>query len=263
MTDRLAAAKLWVDALTERSDERLAELANVLADDVQSVSPTGRAEGKEQVLASFGPSPLAGLFGQATWSEPAAAGDQVSLTCTFPPPAPLGGLTVDLGFDAGDRIVRVDTVMIPAPPPAATAIALTDVIRQAIDGALANGTPVVVAYVDGEGQPHLSLRGSVQVYSSDQLAMWIRNPQGGILAALPGNPHLALFYRDPASRTSYQFHGRGWVDSSEAARQTVFDNTPEVERNFDPQRKGVAVIVDLDRVEGRNAAGPLVMERGA
>src|SRR5207302_2045876 len=156
-----------------------------------------------------------------------------------------------------------DTTMIPAPPPAETAVHLTDTIAEALAAALANGTPVMVAYVDGEGRPQLSYRGTTQVLSEDQLGLWARNPEGGIVKALPNNPNVTLFYRDPATRTNYQFHGRGHVDDTPSIRGRIFDGSPEPERNFDPQRRGVAIVVDVDAVDGRDANGPIRMRRSA
>ena len=92
--------------------------------------------------------------------------------------------------------------------------------------------------VDATGQAQLSYRGSTQVFGSDQLAMWIRDPAGGLPSALPANPRLTLMYRDPAKRVTYQFYGRGRVVDDAAVRTTVFDSSPERERNFDPERRG-------------------------
>ena len=116
----------------------------------------------------------------------------------------------------------------------------------------------MVSYVDGDGQPGLSFRGSVQAYSDDQLAIWVRNPEGGILRGIAGNPKIALLYRDPEKQLSWVCHGRAQRDDSDGVRQTVYDNSPEAERDRDEDRKGVAVIIDLDRVIAR---GAVLMER--
>jgi hypothetical protein len=134
-------------------------------------------------------------------------------------------------------------------------------MRLAVNGALVNRTPITVAYVDRIGQPHLSLRGTTQVFSEDQLAIWIRNAEGGLLSAIESNPRLTLLYRDPATRTTYQFYGRGRSDRADETADHVYSNSPEVERNLDPQRRGIAVIIDLDKVEGRDASGAILMER--
>src|SRR5215207_9722691 len=129
-------------------------------------------------------------------------------------------------------------------------IELTEEIRATINGALANGTPVVVAYVDERGQPRLSFRGSTQVFGDDQLAIWVRNAEGGLPRALAANPRVSLLYRNPQPRMLLTFEGRGRFDDAEATRTAVYERSPEVERNFDPERKGLALIVDLDRVTG-------------
>jgi hypothetical protein len=183
------------------------------------------------------------------------------MTCTFTAGAPVGGLTVTVTVDADDRITLVESTIIPAGPPVATPIRITDTMADAVNGALMNGSPFIVAYVDGEGQPHLSLRGTVQAYSDDQLALWVRNPEGGLPAAIATQPHLALLYRD-ASPRSYQFHGRARVDNSDEVRDRVFESSPERERNFDPQRLGLAVVVDIDHIDGRDATGVILMDRG-
>jgi hypothetical protein len=53
-----------------------------------------------------------------------------------------------------------------------------------------------------------------------------------------------------------QFHGRARIAADEAERSRVFDSAPEREQAADPDRKGAAVIIDLDRVEGVLKFGP-------
>lgn len=132
---------------------------------------------------------------------------------------------------------------------------LTDEIKSDVNGALANGTPVVVAYVDVEGAPHLSFRGSTQAYGDDRLAIWVRDPEGGLLQAITANPRIALLYRDPATRRSYRFAGRAHIATDPAAVDTIYSNSPEIERSRDAERQGKAVLVDLDSVEGMGAQG--------
>ena len=261
MTDRFAAARLWADTLAEPTEDRRAELDGSLAEGITSSSPLGTTEGREEVLASLGASPIAPLFAQGRWSEPAVEGDTVTVSCTFPPAAPIGGVSVALTFDGADRVTRAETTIIPSPPPEPKPIDLSGPVADALAGALANGTPVTVAYVDSGGRPHLSLRGSTQALDAQRAAIWVRDPQGGIVRAVPGNPHVALFYRDPATRTSYQVSGRARIEADEAVRDAVYSASPEPERNLDPQQRGVAVVIDVDRVEGRDAGGPVLMVR--
>ena len=68
------------------------------------------------------------------------------------------------------------------------------------------------------------------------------------MKAIAENPRIALMYRK--ARLGWQFQGRAHVDDSEKVRATVYDNSHELERQRDPDRKGVAVIVALDLVAG-------------
>ena len=261
--DQIEAARRWAEALSRPTEENKAALAVALSDGVVSATPLGVTEGSTEVLAGFGRSPLAEPLARADWTEPVEDGDAVVMTATFLPSAPVGGLSLRFHFDDAGRIARAETGLLPAPPPKAVPIRVTDAMRASVNGALLNRTPVMVAYVDGRGQPHLSFRGSTQVFGDDQLAMWIRAPQGGLVSAIEHNPRLALFYRDPETRTAYQFHGRAHVERDPATVEKVYSNAPEPERNIDMQRQGVAVVVDLDRVEGRDADGPILMSRDA
>lgn len=131
-----------------------------------------------------------------------------------------------------------------------TELKLIPEIKEAVNGALANRTPIMVAYVDEDGQPSLSFRGSTQAYSDTQLAIWVRNPEGGLLKALANNNRVTLFYRDPEKRMTLQFRGRARIENDAATREKVYNGAPETERNADREQKGFALIVDLDRVDG-------------
>ena len=138
-------------------------------------------------------------------------------------------------------------------PPVITELKLSPALKETIDQALAHGRMLSVAYVSPDGRPELSFRGSVQAYSDTQLAIWVRDPAGGILKAVAGGrPHIALLYGElgPQSMAFVTFRGRGRVESSEAARRRVYDNSPEIERSMDKERKGVPLIIDLDSVDG-------------
>ena len=137
-------------------------------------------------------------------------------------------------------------------------IKLTDEMREALANALADRAPVILAYVAPDGQPNVSFRGTTQVHSDDQIAIWARNPEGGLLKGIAANPKIALLYRNPETRIAWQFQGRAHLEEDEQVRSTVYDSSPEVERNADPERKGKAILLDVDRVIQR---GQAIMER--
>ncbi len=66
-------------------------------------------------------------------------------------------------------------------PPILTELRLSEDMQRAVDTAFETLKPIVVSYVDENGAPQLSFRGSTQAHSETQLAIWVRNPEGRIL----------------------------------------------------------------------------------
>lgn len=131
-------------------------------------------------------------------------------------------------------------------------IELTEEMRERLSSALTDGYPVVAASVEASGYPKLSFFGSTQVYSSEQLAVWHRSPVGGLLDRIVEHPQMAFMYRHAVDRVAWQFYGRAHVDDSAETRERVYEAMPEIEKMLDAERKGRAVIIDVDRVVGRN-----------
>jgi hypothetical protein len=199
-------------------------------------------------------------MGLAEWADPLVDGDHVTIEAAFPPGLPVAGATVSLRI-AGGLIAELAQEFTPAPPAEPTALAVDDTMAALIDGALDNRTAVIVAYVDADGVPHVSPRGTVQVWSPDQLAIWIRDPNGGLLRAIATNPNLSCFYRDPKTRVAYELTGRARTTEDPDDRLRVFRQSPRVEQNLDPMMRGVAVVVDLDVVTGGGSGGRVNMRR--
>ena len=143
-----------------------------------------------------------------------------------------------------------------------TEMKLTDEIKNAVNTSYTSGKPMLFAYVDPDGQPSLSFRGSAHAHSDDQLAIWIRNPEGGLLKALNGgNNRITMMFRDPETRANIQFRGKGKLDNSEAMREKVYSSIPEAEQNADREKKGQPLIIDLDRVDGIMPGVRIAMRR--
>ena len=131
-------------------------------------------------------------------------------------------------------------------------IELTDEMRRRLASALADKCPVVAASVEADGSPKLSFYGSCQVFSKDQLAIWHRTPDSGLILRLGANSRMAFLYRHPTDRVSWQFFGRAGVVTDAATRNRIYDAMPEIEKLLDKERRGQAVVVDVDRVTGRD-----------
>jgi Pyridoxamine 5'-phosphate oxidase len=128
-------------------------------------------------------------------------------------------------------------------------LVLTPEIKDLVNNGLASGNPLLLAVVTPDNKPVLSFRGSTQVYSDDQLGLWIRNTAGGTIEAIRQNPNVAMMYRS-ATTPFLQFQGRAHIATDAAERNRVFENSPEREQKSDPERKGNAIIIDLDKAEG-------------
>jgi hypothetical protein len=258
--ERTSAVEAYQNALIKADDSSAAAVAEHLAPDIVVLTNFGGADGREAAVALLKEPRIAGFLGQARWSEPAAQGDTIVLTARLPATMPIGGLEFTIEFD-GTKIARVEQRMLPPATLDPVDVRLTDEIKQAINGALDNQTPMLLAYRDGSDQIHLSFRGTVQPYGDSQLALWARDPDAGLPRNIGPYPNVTLYYHDPATRTTYNFYGQARIESDATARTTIFDGSNVREQYMDYHRRGVAIVVDLDKVEGRGPTGRVLMVR--
>jgi hypothetical protein len=203
---------------------------------------------------------MTGVYRAAPWSTPAPDADGTVKVTADIGSGLLSSSTLTFFFNDQDQIKRIEQVN-KGGTPAPVTDRMPEFVKGIVNSALANNTPLIVAYTDEQGAPNLSLRGSTQAYSDTQLSMWVRHATGGMANALKKNPRMALMYRDPPARTNLSFEGRAHFESDEEVRQRVFDLAPEVEQKHDPGRIGAALIIDLDRVSGTTPRGGVRMVR--
>jgi hypothetical protein len=147
-------------------------------------------------------------------------------------------------------------------PPVLTELKLSEDMKKAINTAFERMKPIVISYIEN-GAPKLSYRGSTQAYSDTALAIWVRMPYGPILEGVKNNPAVALMYGDfrPDGRDFMVFRGKARLDKTEVARKRVYESAHPYEQSQDKERKGNAVIIDLDSVEGFFGGALLKMKR--
>lgn len=136
-------------------------------------------------------------------------------------------------------------------------VALTEEMAQLINNGLASGTPCILVTVLPDGYPNPSFRGSMMVFDPEHLAYWDRSLRGAI-ASFEQNPKAAMLFRDPVSKKSWRFYGDAELHRDGPIRDQVMARTPKQELDADPERKGVAVLIKVDRVIER---GQPIMER--
>ena len=132
---------------------------------------------------------------------------------------------------------------------------LTGEITAAIDGAALRGHPLAVAYVRDDGSPSVSFRGGTYVHSPTQLAIWARKRDSGLAAAIAERPRVSLvfFEMDGPGARYLAIEGRARV--APELDQEVYEAIIEPERQQDPERQGVAVVIDVDSVAGAGENG--------
>lgn len=118
---------------------------------------------------------------------------------------------------------------------------------EAINNALAEGRPCILATVDEDGTPNLGFKGSMMVFDKDHLAYWERT-QRTHLSNLRKKPNVAVLYYNPDRRLYVRFQGKATLYEEGPMRQEIMQRVvpPELER--DRERKGVGVLIEVHTV---------------
>jgi hypothetical protein len=255
-SERFRAAETYVKALRSGEATAAIRLNAMTADDVVAIVSdkeiTGKVAVLEHVTGDWPSTPALNLGG---YSDPTEESDGTYVVSgeLFNLGASPKALSFRFSFDANDRISRVEETYV-APPRLEPAKEIPLLVRAIINNALAIGRPIVVAYVDEDGRPNQSLRGSVQVFSPTQICFWAR-PGGHLADALAKNP----IYRDSSTRTTLIVKGTARVASDDATRLRVYELGPEVEPRHDPAMGGNAVIVDVAEIRGSTPQGAVTV----
>jgi pyridoxine/pyridoxamine 5'-phosphate oxidase len=138
-------------------------------------------------------------------------------------------------------------------------IALTEDMQTALNNALTDRLPCLVATASAEGMPDVSYRGSLMAFDDEHLAFWER-VKGETLANLEENPQAVVFYRNPQTRIGWRFYGTAQVLKDGEMREAIMERTHPFELGQDPERKGYAILIRVDRVRQGN---DVIMERDA
>jgi len=143
--------------------------------------------------------------------------------------------------------------MAAAPPPAPPPITAIDLLQfsEIVDNARTDGergqnTGVVATANDG--RPDVALKGSLMVLDADHLAWWERS-RAETEAAVRANPHAAVMVRNIVrDRRTLRFYGEARIVDDPALRARIWERVVQVEKDTDPEKNGVAVLVRVDRV---------------
>ena len=137
-------------------------------------------------------------------------------------------------------------------------IDMTGEMKELVDRAQADGCVCTLGTADKDGQPQLSLKGSVMVFDSETLAYWERSKRSA-LENVAENPKVVILYNNPEDRIRWRFYGTAVIHESGPIREKVMSRTVQAELDRDPERLGVAVLVKVDRIA--ELSGNILQER--
>lgn len=118
---------------------------------------------------------------------------------------------------------------------------------QALDSALAEKVPCLLGTADKLGQAQISPKGSMMVFDATRLAYWERAGRSAI-ANIRANTKVVVYYRCPERKIAVRFYGKACIAADGALRDAVWARTVPLEQEKDPERKGVAVVIDVTAV---------------
>ena len=137
-------------------------------------------------------------------------------------------------------------------------ISISDQMKELIDNALANGSPCILATVSADGEPDIGFKGSMMVFDNESLAYWERTKRVH-MKNVKENPRVIVLFRDAKTKAAWRFHGTATVHESGPIRDQVMARTVKDELDKDPERKGAAVVIRLDKIT--NMGGQVLSSR--
>lgn len=251
MSNRNTALTALRAFLTDPSDAHAAVLRPHLSSDVAVSVHTTNEQGPDAAINALQESLFHNVVFGGEWQEPYSEDDTVSQLLSMPTKAIATGCKFSFTFNAQDEVTNIEGEwMLPAAQLAPEPIVLTTAIRARINNAEEDLMPVLLGYVSGEGCPEQMYRSSIHVYGDDQLAFWNPRPDGRFLESIAAKPGMSAIYRHSDTHEMLELSGRARVIDDEAEAQRIYDARPEIVQRADPDRRGVAVVIDLDRVTG-------------
>jgi pyridoxamine 5'-phosphate oxidase-like protein len=144
-------------------------------------------------------------------------------------------------------------------------IAMTELHARFLAEAFDDGVPPLVGTASRDGEPQISPKGTLAMLDAETLCFWERSYRSSY-HALEENPRIVVYCRNhkrakelPFRNGALRFRGLARIAADEATRARAWDLSPPAEQARDPERKGVAILIRVDRIE--DLAGQVIMQR--
>jgi hypothetical protein len=114
----------------------------------------------------------------------------------------------------------------------------------------------LVGTVLPNGFAQITIRGSTQVYDDEHFSLWERG-RGSTNANLTDGSKVTVFFRKPPLRDEgvlpragvARFYGTATIHKSGPVYDEVWNRLIEQEKKGDPEKKGFAVLIKVERAE--------------
>ena len=114
----------------------------------------------------------------------------------------------------------------------------------------------LVGAVLPNGYAQITPRGSTMIFDDEHIALWERG-RGSTNATIEDGTKVTVFFRKPPLRESgllprggiARFYGTARVEKSGPTYDAVWERLIEPEKKSDPEKKGYAVLIKVERAE--------------
>src|SRR5712691_13115760 len=140
------------------------------------------------------------------------------------------------------------------------------ILHEHINNAAFSDNVCLIGTVLPNGFAQVTPRGSTMVFDEEHIALWERG-KGSTNANLKDGTKVTVFFRKPALRESgvlpkggiARFYGVAKLHTSGPAYEEVWNRLVQPEKERDPQKKGFAVLIQIERAEDLDGT-PLALE---
>ena len=119
--------------------------------------------------------------------------------------------------------------------------------RGILEAATQKSYPCVLATASKDGKPDIGIKASMMVFDDESLAYWERTKRAH-LNNIESNPSVAVICWDGQEKTGYRFFGNAEISTDEKIRDAIRERAPESERKLDPNKEGLAMIINISTV---------------
>lgn len=124
--------------------------------------------------------------------------------------------------------------------------------------------PILLATAGPDGYANVSPRGSTIIYDDETIAFWDRD-RGSQAGYMKDGTPITLYFRRTELRDllppagSARFFGKAKIYRDGPIREKVWEAIAQPEKDRDPERKGFAVLVHIERAENLTGV-PLALD---